>query len=319
MSDQAEVIIEATDLTKYYGNLKAVDSVSFTLHRGEVLGFLGPNGAGKTTTMKILTCYFSPSSGRFTVKGLDGFKSSGEIKKTIGYLPENAPLYVEMTPHEYLNFIASIRSIPPADIRRKIRDIADVCGLSHVMNQEIRTLSKGYRQRVGLAQAMVHDPEIIILDEPTSGLDPNQIVEIRNLIKEIGKKKTIILSTHNLSEVQVTCNRVIIIHHGKIAADAPTDKIQQKMGRNSYQLVLARDGLDEKTVMEKIKGIDGVDMVDQSGEVEVEALSLNIEAKADIDLRPTLFNFCVEGSFKLLELRRERINLESIFMNMTRD
>jgi ABC-2 type transport system ATP-binding protein len=319
MSPGAEVMIHATELTKYYGNLKAIDSISFTLHRGEVLGFLGPNGAGKTTTMKILTCYFSPTSGRATVKGFSVFQNPTEVKKLIGYLPENAPLYGEMTPREYLRFIASVRAIPLKDILPKIRDISDVCGLQGVMGQEIRTLSKGYRQRVGLAQAMIHDPEIIILDEPTSGLDPKQIVEIRNLIKEIGKKKTIILSTHNLSEVQVTSNRVIIIHHGKIVADAPTDQIQQKMGRNRCQIVFAKNGQERKTIMEKLENIQGVDAVHASAETEEGTFTFDIDGKGDIDLRSALFNFSVEEKYKLLELKRERVNLESVFMDLTKD
>jgi len=315
----AEVMIEATGLTKYYGTVKAVDSVSFTIRRGEVLGFLGPNGAGKTTTMKILTCFFAPSEGKASIKGLSVFKNPGEVKKLIGYLPENAPLYGEMTPREYLDFIASVRSIEAAQIPKKIHEIASVCGLSHTLDREIRTLSKGYRQRVGLAQAMIHDPEIIILDEPTSGLDPKQIVEIRNLIREIGKKKTIILSTHNLSEVQVTCNRVIIIHHGKIVADAPTDQIQQKMGRNSYQVIFAKNGLEESALKEKLRSLKGVEEVARAKEVEEGTWAFDLLGEGDSDLRPALYNLSVEQKYGLLELRREKVNLESVFMNLTQD
>jgi len=314
-----EVMIEATDLTKYYGNHKAVDSISFTLHRGEVLGFLGPNGAGKTTTMKILTCYFAPSSGKATVKGLSVFKDPLEVKKIIGYLPENAPLYGDMTPTEYLDFIASMRGIAPRDIPAKIKDIAGLCGLPGVMDQEIRTLSKGYRQRVGLAQAMIHDPEIIILDEPTSGLDPKQIVEIRNLVKEIGKKKTIILSTHNLSEVQITCNRVIIIHHGKIVADAPTDQIQHKMGRNRYQIIFARDGGDEGAIRGRLAALKGIEEVKPAKEAEEGTFAFDLLGEGETDLRPTLFSLAVEQKYKLLELRRERVNLENVFMDLTQE
>jgi ABC-2 type transport system ATP-binding protein len=315
----AEVMIEAKGLTKYYGTVKAIDSVSFTMHRGEVLGFLGPNGAGKTTTMKILTCFFAPSEGKAVIKGLSVFKNPGDVKKLIGYLPENAPLYGEMTSREYLDFIASVRSIEPAQIPKKIDEIAAVCGLPDVLDREIRTLSKGYRQRVGLAQAMIHDPEIIILDEPTSGLDPKQIVEIRNLIREIGRKKTIILSTHNLSEVQVTCNRVIIIHHGKIVADAPTDQIQQRMGRNSYQVIFAKDGLEEAALKEKLRSLEGVEEVTPSGDLEEGTVGFDLLGEGDKDLRPVLFNLSVEQKYALLELRREKINLESVFMNLTQD
>lgn len=319
MSADAEIMIEVTDLTKYYGNLKAVDSINFTLHRGEVLGFLGPNGAGKTTTMKILTCFFSPSSGRATIKGFSVFKDPGEVKKFIGYLPENAPLYGEMTAREYLDFIASVRAIPPRNIPSKMKDIAHVCGLTEVLDLEIRTLSKGYRQRVGLAQAMIHDPEIIILDEPTSGLDPKQIVEIRNLIKEIGRKKTIILSTHNLSEVQVTCNRVIIVHRGKIVADAPTDKIQQRIGRNNYQIIFARNGEDQKTIKEKLRKISGVEEVTALADIEKGTHAFDINGEGDLDIRSALYNFSVERKYNLLELRREKVNLESVFMELTQD
>jgi ABC-2 type transport system ATP-binding protein len=241
------------------------------------------------------------------------------VKKLIGYLPENAPLYGEMTSREYLDFIASVRSIEPAQIPKKIDEIAAVCGLPDVLDREIRTLSKGYRQRVGLAQAMIHDPEIIILDEPTSGLDPKQIVEIRNLIREIGRKKTIILSTHNLSEVQVTCNRVIIIHHGKIVADAPTDQIQQRMGRNSYQVIFAKDGLEEAALKEKLRSLEGVEEVTPSGDLEEGTVGFDLLGEGDKDLRPVLFNLSVEQKYALLELRREKINLESVFMNLTQD
>ncbi len=320
MSVDPEVMIQVSGLTKYYGSLKAVDNISFNLHRGDVLGFLGPNGAGKTTTMKVLTCYFAPSSGRVTVKGFDVFNNPGEVKKFIGYLPENAPLYGEMTPREYLDFIARIRAIPGSEIRRKTNLIVDVCGIGEVMDREIRTLSKGFRQRVGLAQAMVHDPEILILDEPTSGLDPNQIVEIRNLIREIGKKKTVILSTHNLAEVQVASNRVIIIHHGKIVADAPTDQLRQGgMKGNKFRLVVAKNGVDQAGIVEKIKRIGGVAAVAPSPDPEEGTLSLDIDGEGDIDLRPALFSFVVEGKHNLLELRRERINLESVFMEMTQE
>lgn len=319
MEEKAEVMVQTTGLTKYYGRLKAIDSLSFSLHRGEVLGFLGPNGAGKTTTMKILTCYFAPSSGRATVKGFDVFTNPFEVKKLIGYLPENAPLYQEMTPREYLRFISSARGIPSGQIPRKIKSISEICGLEEVLDQEIRTLSKGYRQRVGLAQAMIHDPEIIILDEPTVGLDPNQIVEIRNLIKEISKRKTIILSTHNLSEVQVTCNRVIIIHHGKIIADAPTDQIQQKMGGNKYHVIFSKDSIAKQQLVEGINKIEGVSSVKDLEHSEENTFSFEIEGKGDIDLRPLLFNFAVEGKYKLLELSRERVNLESVFMQLTRE
>jgi len=319
MSSTGEVMIDVDRVTKYYGTLKALDNISFKLHRGEVLGFLGPNGAGKTTTMKILTCYFSPSSGKVKVRGLDVFDKSREVRALIGYLPENAPLYGEMTAREYLEFVGDVREIPHRNINSRINSIAEVCGLTDVLEREIRTLSKGYRQRVGLAQAMIHDPEVIILDEPTSGLDPNQIVEIRKLIKEIGKEKTIILSTHNLSEVQVTCNRVIIIHKGKIVANSPTDKIQQQMGPSKFKVVFKKNGISKDEIAEQLKSLSGVSTVSESANPEEGTISFDIDGKGDEDLRVKFFDFAVEKKLKLLELRREKLNLESIFMEITQE
>ena len=310
MGDKAEVMIEATELTKYYGTLKAIDSVGFTLHRGEVLGFLGPNGAGKTTTMKILTCYFSPSSGRFSVKGLDGFKSPGEIKKIIGYLPENAPLYGEMTPQEYLDFIASIRAIPPADIAKKIKDIAEVCGLSSVMNQEIRTLSKGYRQRVGLAGALIHKPPVLILDEPTVGLDPNQIIKVRELITELGRDHTVVLSTHILPEVEQVCERVFIIDRGRIVADGAPDALRTKLIGNPMISVELRGA--DATACESLARVPGVVGVEPRSEG-----SFLVEYRGDADPREAIFHLAVERGWVLLGLTREQATLEDVFVRLT--
>ena len=211
--------IIVTNLTKSYGSVKAVDDISFEVHHGEIVGFLGPNGAGKTTTMRMLTSFLSPTSGSVSIEGKDIKEFSLETRKLIGYLPEQNPLYHDMNVMDYLEFTARLQGVPKTNTAKKVREMIGVCGLSTVKHMDIGQLSKGYRQRVGLAQAMIHDPKILIMDEPTSGLDPNQIVEIRNLIRQLGREKTVILSTHILPEVQATCNRVLIISHGKIVAD----------------------------------------------------------------------------------------------------
>jgi ABC-2 type transport system ATP-binding protein len=312
-------MIEVTDVSKYYGPIKAVDSLSFRLERGEVLGFLGPNGAGKTTTMKILTCYMPPTQGRAMVKGKDVFRDALEVRQLIGYLPENAPLYADMTAREYLRFIAEMRQIDMRDIPRRIKRVTQTCGLEGVLDQMIGTLSKGYRQRVGLAQALIHDPEILILDEPTSGLDPNQIVEMRNLIKEIGRKKTVILSTHNLAEVQAASTRVIIIHRGRIVTDAPTDQIQKQMSRNRYEVVLASTDAGREQMRKALGAIEDVQKVNLLDSEEEGAWSFEVLGKADVDLRRPLFAFAKKEGHVLLELKPEKANLESVFMELTQE
>ncbi|MDP3976363.1 MAG: ATP-binding cassette domain-containing protein, partial [bacterium] len=218
-------MITVEKLRKSYGSFVAVDDISFEIKKGEIVGLLGPNGAGKTTTMRMLTCFFPASSGSITINGADAFEESLKVKQSIGYLPENAPLYGDMKVEEYLDYVADIRQIPSGRKKSRIHQVVEQVGLLPRLQQEIGHLSKGYRQRVGLAQAMLHDPEILILDEPTSGLDPNQIIEIRSLIKEIGKQKTIILSTHILSEAEATCDRVLIISNGKIVASGTAEEL----------------------------------------------------------------------------------------------
>ncbi|MCC6396317.1 MAG: ATP-binding cassette domain-containing protein, partial [Bacteroidetes bacterium] len=220
--------ISVRNLTKVYGEQKAVDDISFDVNTGEILGFLGPNGAGKTTTMKILTCYMPPTMGSVQVDGLSIDEHSLEVRKKIGYLPEMNPLYHDMNVLDYLEYSAQLHGLRKGAVHHRIKEMVRVCGLESVRHKDIGEMSKGFRQRVGLAQAMIHDPEVLILDEPTSGLDPNQIVEIRNLIKELGQAKTLILSTHILSEVQATCDRVLIINEGKIVADGSPEKLQQE-------------------------------------------------------------------------------------------
>jgi ABC-2 type transport system ATP-binding protein len=220
-------MIHVENLTKYYNQLCAVDQINFDIQKGEILGLLGPNGAGKTTTLRMLTGYLQPSSGSINIKGLSIDKHVLEIKKLLGYLPESAPLYHDMLVFDYLKYVAAIREIDSEKKLPRIRQLADLCGINEVMSQPIGELSKGYKQRVGLAHAMMNDPEVLIFDEPTSGLDPNQIVEIRKIIKEIGKEKTIILSTHILSEAEATCDRIVIINQGQIVADGSTENLKQ--------------------------------------------------------------------------------------------
>jgi ABC-2 type transport system ATP-binding protein len=313
-----ETMIETKNLTKTYGEVKALDDVSFHVRKGEVLGFLGPNGAGKTTTMKILTCFIAPTSGEALVAGTDIYKDSLEIRRNVGYLPESAPLYVDMKVNEYLDFVAEIRHISGQE-KNKARDhVTEVCGLKEVVHREIRTLSKGYRQRVGLAQAMIHNPPILILDEPTSGLDPNQIVEIRELIKSIGKERTVILSTHNLSEVQATAGRVIIIHRGKLVADGSPEELESSRGGTRYNMVVAAsNGNDNDKVKEVFKKISGVREVELPGGATNGELKVIVRGQAGADLRADLFHAAVESDLVLLGLEHKQVDLESIFRRLT--
>ena len=255
--------ITVRNLTKLYGEEKAIDDISFDVKTGEILGFLGPNGAGKTTTMKIITCYMPPSAGTVTVNGYDIAKNSLDVRRKIGYLPELNPLYLDMNVLEYLEYSAQLHKMEKPQIRQRMREMVEVCGLSGVRHKDIGELSKGYRQRVGLAQAMIHDPEVLIFDEPTSGLDPNQIVEIRNLIRKLGSAKTVILSTHILSEVQATCDRVIIVNEGKIAADGTPDQLQHEFrGSDIISLELkanVENGMTE--IFPKVKALAHVENV----------------------------------------------------------
>jgi ABC-2 type transport system ATP-binding protein len=319
MSKASETMIEVTDVTKFYGPIKAVDSVSFRLERGEVLGFLGPNGAGKTTTMKILTCFMPPTSGRASVMGHDVFRDPLEVRQKIGYLPENAPLYADMTPREYLRFIGEMRGLDMRTVPERIKRVTRTCGLEGMLDRIIATLSKGYRQRVGLAQALIHDPEILILDEPTSGLDPNQIVEIRNLIQDIGRKKTVILSTHNLAEVQASATRVLIIHRGKIVTDAPTDQIQKRMSRNLYEVAFAAADGGREELRKALRDLEGVSGVKALERVEEDVWAFEVTGEEEADLRASLFRFAVDTKRTLLELRPEKVSLESVFMDLTQE
>jgi ABC-2 type transport system ATP-binding protein len=308
-------MIRIENLSKNYGTLKAVDDISFTVHDGEILGFLGPNGAGKTTTLRIMTGFIPLTRGKVTVNDIDLEKNSIGIRERIGYLPESAPLYPEITVIDFLRFISRMRKISQRDEEERIRTTMKTCGIEEVAWQDIGELSKGYRQRVGLAQALIHDPEILILDEPTSGLDPNQIVEIRNLIKEIGKKKTVILSTHILPEVQATCNRIIIIHRGKLVADGPIDEITSGLsGRQQLKVQIKGDSND---IRGKLSDFPHASFQSEFA-VDVEGVVGAIfESKDRGDSREELFDWVVGNGWKLLGLQSTEKSLEEVFMELT--
>jgi ABC-2 type transport system ATP-binding protein len=256
-------MIKVENLVKKYGNFAAVDDISFEIKKGEVVGFLGPNGAGKTTTMRVITSFFPATSGKAILNGHDVFNDPMGVRKSIGYLPESAPLYLDMRVGEYLYYIAEAQGLDRSRIPDRITDMAEKCGISDRLEQVIGTLSKGYRQRVGLAQAMIHDPEILILDEPTSGLDPNQIIEIRKLIKDLGKEKTVILSTHILTEAESTCDRVIIISKGKIVASGKIHELQSNSNeKDVLRLKVKGDGVGVAARLQSFIGVSHVNQID---------------------------------------------------------
>ena len=307
-------MIEVRGLTKTYGTERAVDNISFEVKQGEVLGFLGPNGAGKSTTMKIITCFLPPTEGTVLVDNMNVTEDSVEVRKRIGYLPESTPLYQDMATYEYLSFVASMRGVSSADIPRRLAHMAAVCGIGNVLGKRIEALSKGYRQRVGLAQAMIHDPDIVILDEPTSGLDPNQIVEIRELIKGIGTEKTVILSTHILSEVQASCDRVLIINKGKLVADGTPEALKANFsGSQHVKFGLHEAPEDAGSILDSIESlkVTGHQLLDDN-----ETL-FTVSTDSQDDIRPTLFQLAVDKGWTLTELHRDQVNLEDVFRQLT--
>jgi ABC-2 type transport system ATP-binding protein len=312
----ADVMIEVDNLTKEYGTFRAVDQVSFKVHRGEVLGFLGPNGAGKSTTMKILTCFLAPTSGQAKVAGSDVFDQSLAVRQHVGYLPEDTPLYKDMSVLEHLEFAANMHGMSGDRMRSRIKEIGGRCGLSDVAGKLVGELSKGYRQRVGLAQAMLHDPDILVLDEPTSGLDPNQIVEIRDLIKEVGKEKTVILSTHILPEVQATCSRMLIISGGKLVADGTPDELRAREKSTRYRMVVESTDVAADAVKDKLAALAGVSLC-QKIAGEDGAHTFTVDAGSAHDLRKALYRVAVDNKWPLLELTRQAASLEDVFRNLT--
>jgi len=312
----SDLMIRVENLTKDYGSFRAVDKVTFNVRKGEVLGFLGPNGAGKSTTMKMLTCYIAPTGGSAKVAGHDVFDDSLEVRKRLGYLPEDTPLYRDMTVAEYLHFAAEMRQMDPSKRGKRIKEIGGRCGLADVAGKLVGELSKGYRQRVGLAQAMLHDPDILILDEPTSGLDPNQIVEIRELIKELGQEKTVILSTHILPEVQATCSRILIISGGKLVADDTPEALRAREKGSRYRVAVETNGTAQQAIREKLAGVEGVAHCDAVAS-EAGAMSFVLDSNGTTDLRRSLFRAAVDNRWPLLELVRESVSLEDVFRNLT--
>ena len=310
--------ITVRNLTKYYGQEPAIDDISFDVKTGEILGFLGPNGAGKTTTMKIITCYMPPTSGTVDVDGFSIDEHSLEVRRKIGYLPELNPLYLDMNVVEYLEYAAQLHGLDSTRTRHQLAQMVELCGLKDVRHKDIGELSKGYRQRVGLAQAMIHEPDVLILDEPTSGLDPNQIVEIRNLIKQLGQAKTVILSTHILSEVQATCDRVIIVNEGSIVADGTPTELQEKFhGAESVSLELKAAGSDPMTeIFPKIKSLAGVESVEYNGGSD-NAYRFTVYVAKGGDVREELFRQAVAEKWVLLEMSKKGTSLEEVFHKLT--
>jgi ABC-2 type transport system ATP-binding protein len=309
-------MIQVRDLTKYYGDLCAVDHINFDIRKGEILGLLGPNGAGKTTTLRMLTGYLRPTSGTIRVKDFTMEEHSLEIKKLLGYLPEAAPLYHDMLVYDYLDYVANMRELGRNRKGSRIRDMAELCGLNEVMHQPIGELSKGYRQRVGLAHAMMSDPEILVLDEPTLGLDPNQIVEIRDIIKQIGSEKTIILSTHILSEAEATCDRIMIISRGKIVADSSTESLKQAASGESL-IDISLKNASAAPVQEELASIDGILSL-ATRDDEEGVLHVRLTCRPNIDPREQIYRKIKRTKWVLLELRQETKSLEKVFRELTR-
>lgn len=309
-------MIKVDNLTKKFANVKALDGVSFEIHKGEVVGFLGPNGAGKTTTMRILTGFIPPTSGRAEIAGFDVFDDSIEVRKRIGYLPENSPLYEDMEVSAFLRYMADLKEVEPEKKNEHIKKIMERCGIIHMKDEIIKRLSKGYKQRVGLASALIGDPEVLILDEPTIGLDPKQIIEIRNFIKELGKEKTIILSTHILPEVAVTCSRVIIINEGKIVAEDTPDNLENKVSGVAKVHLTVRGGNAEeiKLRLQAVQGVTGVIILKRYNDL----VDLFIESEKNVDVRDQVSQAVVAHNWGLVEMKREMLGLEEVFLKLTK-
>ena len=307
-------MISVSNLSKNYGNVKAVDSISFDLKDGEVVGFLGANGAGKTTTLKMITGYLVPTNGEIKVNGLDIVDNTSEIQEMIGYLPELNPLYTEMRVYDYLEFLGSIRNIKGSDFKQALSRVVDKCGLSGVVHKVIADCSKGYKQRIGLAAAMIHNPKILILDEPVTGLDPNQIVEIRSLIKSLGKEKLVFMSSHILQEIQATVDKIIIIDKGKIVANGTNEELMSDfMGNVSLEMeVMKATKKSAQELQAKIPSVKFISM-EKSGGVQ----KVNFEYPKDKDPREDIFKYAVKSKWVILKMMPQTTNLEDIFRNLT--
>ncbi|HRE66303.1 MAG TPA: gliding motility-associated ABC transporter ATP-binding subunit GldA [Cyclobacteriaceae bacterium] len=299
--------LQVSNLTKIYGQQKAVNNISFEVQPGEIVGFLGPNGAGKSTTMKISTGYMPPTSGRVLVNGLDVTTQSLQVRKIMGYLPEHNPLYLDMYVHEYLHFVGKVFDLTNHYLKSRIAEIVSLCGLDREQNKKIEQLSKGFRQRVGLAQALIHNPQVLVLDEPTTGLDPNQILEIRKLIKEISASKTVLFSTHIMQEVQAICNRVIVINQGELVADAPVADLLKSQAQ--VQIIVEFDAPVDEQKLATLPGVQHLVMVTPN--------VYKLTTVQGADLRPEVFRFATEQNLSLVGLRQEQLSLEEIFRSLT--
>lgn len=301
--------IKVQNITKLYGEQKALDDVSFEINSGEIVGFLGPNGAGKSTMMKIMTGFIPPNSGNVFINEKSILEDSLGVRKIVGYLPEHNPLYLEMYVKEYLSFMASIH-LPKKQVKERVKEIIELTGLSIEQNKKISSLSKGYRQRTGLAQALIHNPEVLILDEPTTGLDPNQIVEIRSLIAQIGKEKTVMLSTHIMQEVEAICDRVIIINKGKVVADERPDTIQNKVADQNTVIIVEFDKEVDKSLFNELENVTNVIFHKNN--------TWLIESNADKDIRGDIFKFAVKHGLTILSQQKQEKSLEDVFKLLTK-
>ncbi|MCX2739088.1 gliding motility-associated ABC transporter ATP-binding subunit GldA [Pontibacter anaerobius] len=302
--------VEVKNLTKIYGAQRAVDDISFTVEQGQILGFLGPNGAGKSTTMKIATCYLPPTSGTVLVAGHDVVQDSIAVRRNVGYLPEHNPLYLDMYVHEYLQFVASVYGLKGKYAKARVQEMVELCGLTLEQGKKIGALSKGYRQRVGLAQALVHDPQVLILDEPTTGLDPNQIVEIRSLIKQIGQNKTVIFSTHIMQEVTAICDRVVIINRGKLVANSDVASLRTE-GQNEKVTLVEFEAPVEVQDLQRIPGVQRVELAQHH--------TYRIISNKEADVRSNVFRIAAERKWPLVGLKQEESSLEQIFQQLTKN
>lgn len=314
---EGHVMIEVQSLTKTYGRSRGISDISFSIKEGEIVGFLGPNGAGKTTTMNIITGYLSASSGSAKIAGIDVLENPIEAKRHIGYLPEQPPLYPGMTVEEYLDFVYDLKGVRSKSQSAHISGICKMVGVSDVYKRVIGHLSKGYRQRVGLAQAMIGDPDVLILDEPTVGLDPRQIVEIRNVIKDMGKSRTIILSTHILPEVSAVCERVLVISNGVIVADDRPGNLANLV--SGERIMLFRVAGPKDAVLSAMRSQDGVKRVETVGEMETGSCDFLVESLPNIDIRKPMFSALAAGGWPILMLRPQNVSLEDIFIKLTGD
>lgn len=305
-------MIEVENVSRFFGDFCAVNDISFSIPTGEIVGLLGPNGAGKTTTMRMITGYLEPSKGSVKIDGIDVVENPVETKKKIGYMPESAPVYADMIVSDYLEYVAKLEGCDP---RERVPYLADICGLREVMHKNIGDLSRGNKQRVGLAHALMGDPEILILDEPTSGLDPNQVMQVRSLIKKIGETRTVIISTHILSEVEALCNRVIIISGGKKIADNPTVELQNNFGKSAV-IELCLDGANEDSVKDVLSRLDGIASVSSRTDNSMVRVSLSVAGEKE--LRPEIARLCVRENFNLYEMQLHKSSLEDVFRTLTK-